>query len=380
MRALIVASTASMIDQFNMNNIALLQKLGYEVDVACNFFNPGTITKERSEGLKKRLNDINVNAYQIDFSRNVLKVHEHFKALKQMKHLLKTQSYDLLHCHSPIGGLIARVAAKKYRKKRLRVIYTAHGFHFYKGAPKKNWLIYYPLEKMCSKWTDILITINKEDYAFALKKMKAKKVEYVPGVGIDTSKFSDNLYTDQQIKQVRHTLNIRPDERMFLSVGELSTRKNHELVIKILGKLSDKKFKYFIVGKGELKDYLSSLISNNNLTDKVFLLGYRDDVSLLYRACDLFIFPSLQEGLPVALMEAIASKVPVICSSIRGNKELVQPNQTFNPLSTDDLLLKISEYYRHNYQLEVDLNYDNLGQFSSEVVNEKMLSCYGRSI
>lgn len=322
-RALIIASVASMIDQFNMPNIRLLQELGYEVDVACNFIHGSTCSDERIAQLKETLKSMDVQCYQIDFARNVTKIGQNLKALKEIKELLRDKHYDLIHCHSPIGGLLTRFAAKKFRKSGTKVIYTAHGFHFFEGAPKKNWLIYYPIEKICSRWTDILITINKEDFELAKKKMKAKTVEYVPGIGIDADKFAN---TEINNEQKRAELGVPKNAFLLLSVGELNENKNHEIVINALKEIENPDIHYAIAGKGELKEHIEQLGFEN-----VHLLGFRNDVDELYKVADLYVHPSFREGLSVALMEAIASGTAVIASDIRGNRDVVSQEKLFDP-------------------------------------------------
>ena len=186
-KVLILASVASMIDQFNIPNIKLLQNIGYEVHVACNFEKGSSCSFEKIEILKELLKKLNVKCYQINFERNILKIGNNLKAYKEVKNILTENKYKFLHCHSPIGGVIGRIAGYKTQTK---VIYTAHGFHFFKGAPLINWLLYYPIEKYLSKYTDILITINQEDYKRA-RTFSAKKVEYIPGVGIDIEKIKN---------------------------------------------------------------------------------------------------------------------------------------------------------------------------------------------
>ena len=198
-RALQLASVASMIDQFNISNIEILQSLGYRVDVVADFTNPGTITKERADNLKKRLIAMDVRVFDIPIPRS-LNPKSIQLAYKKVKSLLYKENYNLLHCHSPIGGVIARQAAKGLRKDGLKVIYTAHGFHFYDGAPLKNWLVFYPIEKYYSRYTDVLITINKEDYKRAKEEFYAKKTVYVPGVGVDTEKFKHDENGRQRIR------------------------------------------------------------------------------------------------------------------------------------------------------------------------------------
>lgn len=316
-KVLMLASVASMIDQFNMQNIAILQEQGYEVHVAANFEQGSTSSNERVEQFKKELKEKDISYFQIDFSRNVSNMPQNIKAYKQIKKLLKDNKYEFIHCHSPIGGVCGRLAAKVTNTK---VIYTAHGFHFYKGSPKLNWIIYYPIEKVLSHITDVLITINKEDYELAKKSMKAKRVEYVPGVGVDTNKF-DEVIIDKNKK--RKELGLSKDNIVLLSVGELNKNKNHEVIIRALAKLNNPNIHYIIAGRGNLESYLDELSKELNIEKQVHLLGFRTDISELYSISDIFCFPSYREGLSVALMEAMASGLPVICSKIRGNIDLI---------------------------------------------------------
>lgn len=339
-RALVLASVASMIDQFNMPNIKLLLELGYKVEVACNFIKGSTCSNEKIAELKRTLADLGVECYQVDFARNVLKVTENLKAYRQIKRLVKEHHYDLIHSHSPIGGLMSRIAARDMRKKGTKVIYTAHGFHFFKGAPLKNWLIFYPIEKFSSRWTDVLVTITHEDYQLAQKKMDAQEVVYVPGVGIDTAKFSpgDDYETIRTAK--RKELGIGDNDILMLSVGELNKNKNHEVMLRAMAELGDKRIKYVVAGRGALAEYLNGLASNLGIADQVQLLGFRTDVMVLLKAADVFVHPSFREGLSVAVMEAMASGLPVICSRIRGNTDLIDEGKggyLFSPADCGEL-------------------------------------------
>ena len=379
MTALVIASTASMIDQFNMSNIQILQELGYEVQVACNFRDGNTCSDEKVIELKNRLIEMNIVFYDIDFCRNVMNFSKDIEAYKQVKKLFENNKYELVHCHTPIGGVIARMAARKYRKQGTKVIYTAHGFHFYKGAPLKNWLLYFPVEWICSFFTDMLITINKEDFALAKKHMHVKHVTYIPGVGVDLKKFSSNTLTNEEKLTIRRSLGIKDNEKMLLSVGELIPRKDHETAIRAIHKLNDKRIKYFICGQGALHDHLQTLINDLGLSDNVKLLGFRTDISELCCCADLFVFPSRQEGLPVALMEAIASKTPVICSDIRGNTDLVGGDALFEPQNINQIAEKIKQYIISNNAAEVEKNYINLKKFDLEKVAGEMKSLYSIS-
>lgn len=326
-KMLMLASVASMIDQFNMPNIELLQKMGYEVHVACNFQKGNTCTNERIQKLKKRLEKMEVKYFQIDFSRNILKINEILKAYEQVKVLLQQEHYVFIHCHSPIGGAVGRLSGHKTQTK---VIYTAHGFHFYKGAPVQNWLLYYPIEKWLSKYTDVLITINKEDYHRAKRKFHAKEIKYVPGVGIDVERIQA-VQVDR--KKKREELGIGEDDFLLLSVGELNKNKNHEVVIRAIAELKNLNIKYVICGQGRLKAYLEELAEKLGVRGQLFLLGFRTDVIEICKSADVFVFPSKREGLSVALMEAMACGLPCVVSGIRGNVDLIEQN-TGNEITT----------------------------------------------
>lgn len=318
-KALIVASVASMIDQFNMQNIELLLENGYDVDVACNCKEGNTISDERISELIDKLKKKNVTTYHVPIPRKVTDIKDIIYSIKFIKKLYTENGYTLMHCHSPIGSVVARVAAISERKKGMKVIYTAHGFHFYKGAPKKNWLIFYPIERICSSFTDVLITINKEDYAFAKKHMKANQVEYVPGVGIDTKKFSIPNFN---VAEKKAELGLKDKDIMILSVGELNQNKNHEVVVRAISKLKNPDIHYFIAGKGDKEQYLDELAKE--LDVNLRLLGYRTDIIELLNTADIFAFPSFREGLSVALMEAMAAGLPCVVSRIRGNVDLIE--------------------------------------------------------
>ena len=322
-KALIVTSVASMVDQFLLPSMYLLQNIGYDVHVACNFESGSTCTDEKVEALKKILFSKKITFYQIDFARDVTNISQNIKAYKQLEQIISTENYELIHCHSPIGGFVGRLAARGQRKHGTKVLYTAHGFHFYKGAPLKNWLLYYPVEKFCARFTDVLITINNEDYALAKKKMKAKRVEYVPGVGIDLSRF-ENIQVDRDAK--RREIGVPEDAFLLISVGELSERKNHKVILQALSKIKLKNIHYVIVGRGALLSELQDFALSQGVYDNVHFLGFRNDVAELYKVSDLFCFPSIHEGLPVALMESMASGLPCVVSRIRGNTDLISEN------------------------------------------------------
>ncbi|MDE7312283.1 MAG: glycosyltransferase [Eubacterium sp.] len=371
-RILMLASVASMIDQFNMPNIRLLLKLGYEVHVMCNFKEGNTCDARQVQRLVSTLHDWHVRCHAWDCPRDtgIRSFKKCRKAYRQLDRLLERLDFAWIHCHSPIGGALARLAA---RHRNVRVIYTAHGFHFYQGAPIKNWILYYPAEKLLAHWTDILITINREDHALARRKLRAGKICYLPGVGIEISRFSAGQSTGNQPQTVCLSDEIRqgtdvskktgagsvrrefcrkyriPKQAVILlSVGELSRRKNHQAVLCALAGMRRQDVYYIICGQGNLRKKLCQQAKRLGVAPQVRMTGYQKDVEQMYRNADIFVFPSLQEGMPVALMEAMASGLVCAVSDIRGNRELVNEKGGFlfspaHPQMLRDRLEKLLE-------------------------------------
>ncbi len=349
--ALIVASVASMVEQFLMRDIGLLKEMGYHVDVAANFIRGSTCSDGKIKELLFLLDSMEVDCYQVDFERNAFSLKADVRSLVQLdrvasgkaetvnraRHHDMVGEYALLHSHSPIGGAAGRLIGKKHH---IRTIYTAHGFHFYTGAPVKNWLFFYPIEKWLSRYTDVLITINREDYQRAKKKLHAKKTVYIPGVGVDLEKYKKDA---RARKRKRSELGLRDSDFMLLSVGELNRNKNHQAVIRTVAGMKNKNLHYFIAGKGELEKELLQLIGCLGVGRQVHLLGYRADVPELMDAADLYVLPSAREGLNVSLMEAMSSGLPCICSDIRGNRDLINSaEQKF--YAAEDLAEEISAF------------------------------------
>lgn len=321
-KVLMNASVASMIYRFNMGNIDILEKMGYKVEVACNFSkkeNP--IKEEEIEAFKAILKDKGVTFYETDCPRSVFSLKKMIKTHRQLKSIIKRENYEIVHTQSPIGGVICRLAARKARQNGTKVIYTAHGFHFYKGAPIKNWIIYYTVEKICARLTDILITINKEDYLVAQQKMKSKRVEYIPGVGIDVDKY---VTTAVDINRKRQEINVPDNVFLILSVGELNSNKNHEVIVRAIAKLNKKDIHFAIAGQGNLQTHLRELASELGVENQVHLLGVRSDVAELYCCADVCSFTSIREGLGLAAIEGMASGLPLVVADNRGSKDYAE--------------------------------------------------------
>lgn len=341
-RVLMVATVPSMIGQFNMNNIKMLQELGYKVDVAGDFMDVSVWPAERVQKYKEQLNKMDIEAIQLDFSRSPLKVGRHMASYKAILNLIKNRNYAFIHTHTPIASAIVRQAA---HNTGTRVIYTAHGFHFYNGAPLKNWIIFYPIEKHFSRFTDILITINKEDFRRANKRFKAKQTVYIPGVGVNIEKYAV-CKIDRSVK--RAELGVKDSDFVLLSVGELSERKNQKIVIEALHKMKESgtidNIVYLAVGRGDKEEVFRQSIQEYDLQDHVKLLGFRSDIDELCETVDCFVHPSIREGLGIAPLEAMAAGLPLISASINGIRDYTEDGVSgccINPRKVNELIKAI---------------------------------------
>lgn len=323
-KALLVTTVSGFVPQFEMDNVRILQEMGFEVHYASNYRNPSYGNDNH------RLDGTGIIRHQIDFVRSPFDP-ANVKVYRQLCALMRRQKFDLIHCHTPMGGVMARFAARRTRTGP--VIYTAHGFHFFKGASAINWLCYYPMEKFLSRFTDQQICINREDYQRAKRKFHARYVNYIPGAGLDSGRI--HRMTEEEERQKKAQLGLPENRRILLSSGELIKRKNHETMIRAIAEYkkagsqagnhaeTPMDFLYVICGHGVLEERLKKLAESLGVADAVRFLGYREDIMEIYCIADIFVFPSYQEGLPMALLEAMASGLPVLCSDIRGSRDLM---------------------------------------------------------
>lgn len=361
-RALVIAHRESFL-HFEENDIRLLQELGYEVHIAANPAN--VINLLEMKGICK---------HEVPFERSPYRK-ENIVAYRELCRLMEEYSFQLIHCHTPVGGVLGRMAGHKYN---VTTVYTAHGFHFFKGAPLKNWLLYYPVEKFCSYMTDVLITINKEDYALAQKKMYAKSVVYIPGVGVDLNKFSVGISSREQ---KREELGIPKDAFLLLSVGELSARKNHQIVIKALAELKKEDIYYCIAGTGNAREQYQSLIQEGNMEKNILLLVNRTDISELCAASDCFVHPSVREGLGIAPLEGMACGLPLISSCVNGIKDYTEDGVSgccVKPLDQEAMKSAIFKMYSdENFRKKCgENNLKTVQNFSIEKSAEIMRKLY----
>ncbi|MEG6569733.1 glycosyltransferase family 4 protein [Thermoanaerobacterium thermosaccharolyticum] len=321
---LFIATVESHILNFHIPFIQYFQNKGCEVHVATKLGN-------RQDELKK----LGIVCYDIDFERSPYSF-SNLKALNQLIKIMRENKYSLVHVHTPVGAFLGRLAAKITGTKP--VIYTAHGFHFYKGASIKNWLIYYTMERLAAHWTDGLITMNDEDYNVAkrFKLRKSNAVFNVHGVGLDIDKYT--ISDENKRKQMRKAFGFDEKDIVILTVAELNANKNHKQILDSLIKLKSlDNVYYLIVGIGEYECYLKKYVEENGLSGKVKLLGFRLDIPDLLNISDIFALTSMREGLPRCIMEAMAAGKPVVATDVRGNRDLVKDGANGYLVPLDDV-------------------------------------------
>lgn len=355
-KVLFSATVDSHILAFHLPYLKYFKEKGYEVHVATN-------GDEEIPYCDKK--------HRISFERSPFKINN-LKAIKQLKKIIEQEKFDIIHTHTPMGSVVTRLAAKKARKKyNTRVIYTAHGFHFYKGASKINWLIFYPVEKFLAKYTDDLITINKEDYELAKNKFKTK-VYYVPGVGIDPNKFDINM-TEQEKRDLRKSLGLKDTDFVMIYPAEISKRKNQEWLVKTLDNLIKiyKNVHVLLPGKDSLNNQIHNLIKELELENNIHLLGFRKDIPKLLKISNLAISSSRQEGLPVNIMEAMYVGLPLVVTDCRGNSDLIENGKNgyvVNQFDEANFIKNIENIYLKNIDIQ------KMSESGKEKANNYLLS------
>lgn len=301
------------INTFHLPYIKMFKECGYKTVVAA---------KNDYEDSKVNIPDCDLYI-DIPFARNPFSP-KNIQAYKMLKKLIDNGSFDIVECNTPVGSVIGRLAARKARKNGTKVIYIAHGFHFFKGSSKSAWLMFYPVEKLLSYITDVLVTINKEDYERASKKFKAKQIVCIDGIGVDLERIEKSR---PDKSKVRREFCIKESDTVLISVGELRKLKNHRTIIEAMAKIENKNLHYIIAGCGIFGSELSELAERHGIKDRVHLPGFRNDVFDLLKSSDIFCFPSTREGMPLALMEAMAAGLPAVASNVRGNRDLIAPGK-----------------------------------------------------
>ena len=328
-KVLFTATVDSHILQFHLPYLKWFKEQGYEVHVATNG--------------DEKIPYCDVK-HKITFERSPLKINN-IKAIFKLKKIIEKEKFQIIHTHTPMGSVVTRLAAKNARKKyKTRVIYTAHGFHFFKGAPLINWIVFYPIEKYLSKYTDCLITINEEDYNLAKAKFKAKKIELVNGVGVDENKF-DFKMSDEEKHELRQNLGLKDNDFVIIYVAELSKRKNQGMLIKTVKKLIDEgkdNIKVILPGIDSRNGYYQEMTKKLEIEKNIKFLGYRKDIPKLLKISNLYVSTAKQEGLPVNIIEAMFSGLPIIATDCRGNRDVAE--KVVNIDNINELYESIKKY------------------------------------
>lgn len=316
-KVLLTATVQSHICQFHRPLVEVLHAHGCEVHVAARD------NLAEKNGLKLDFAD---KVYDVPFSRSP-KSPDNIRAYRELKKILDREHYDVVHCNTPMGGIVTRLAARKTRSAGTKVFYTAHGFHFYKGASRMNWLVFYPIERLFTRLTDKLITINREDHALAVEKFRTD-VARIHGVGVNEGRYFPVSAQEQQL--LRQELGFGPEQKLILCIGELLPNKNQAMAIRMMPRILEEfpDALLLLAGNGPEKENLEGLIAAMGLQSSVKLLGYCTCLEKYQRIADVLAACSHREGLPLNLVEAMLTENPVVATKNRGHCELVTPGET----------------------------------------------------
>ena len=363
-KVLYVTTVSRTINAFLIPHINMLLDNGYEVHCACSIDKP----------VDKELQRRGVKIFEVPFSRNPLGI-GNIKAFIKLEELQRINDYDIVHVHTPIAAIYGRLL--KLNFPSLRIIYTAHGYHFLKGGSKLGWILYYPIEKIMAKFTDVTININKEDYEITKEKLKPKKCYLLNGVGLDLDKYKK--LSSKEIQEKRKEFGLKDKDFVVLMVAEINKNKNHIQLINAMDILKDKypNIKVLCIGDGTLKESLDKQIILRNLQNNIFMLGYRLDVNKLINISDIGILLSRREGLPRNIMEFMACGRKVIATDIRGCRDLICDETIGTLVNVDDYestAKAIEKYYILNDKsFEVS---EEIKKYDIENVNIELLKIY----
>ena len=315
MKKILITCTELMMIQFLVPHVKNLAEHGFHVEIACSHVGG------RMEEVREALGSVVQAIHEVRLERSPVSP-RNVLGYRDMRRLLKENRYDIIWTNEPVMGVVTRLAANKYRKSGTEVIYMCHGFHFFKGASKLNWLVFYPIERFMSRMCDRIVTINREDEARA-RTFHAPRVDYIRGIGINTERLNSSRETS-----IRKELHLAEDDFLVLSVGELNENKNQQVILRALAQLNDPKIHYILCGKGELREHLENLAQELEIRENVHFLGYRRDVVDICGQADVFALPSFREGVSVASLEAMYCGMPLITSRVRGSCDYLQDGES----------------------------------------------------
>lgn len=323
-----------MMVQFLLPHVRNLYENGYEIELACSDVGG------RLNEVKEKIGAYTKAIHEVRLRRNPLSP-INIKGYGDMRRVMNEGHYDFIWTNEPVMGVVTRLCAKKLRKQGAKVMYMAHGFHFFKGAPLLNWMVYYPIEKLMASYADVIATVNTEDYKRA-QMFNVKDVRYIHGIGINT----ERLTPGDNRGNIREELGLGFDDFIVLSIGELNKNKNQMTIVDAVAKLHDPHIHYLMCGKGALQDKLVESVKKKGLEKNIHFLGYRKDVVDICSHADVYVMPSFREGLPVSSLEAMYCGLPLITSNIRGLVDVNKDGENgflFSPTDVDGFAKGIKE-------------------------------------
>ncbi|MBR0277408.1 MAG: glycosyltransferase [Clostridia bacterium] len=368
-KVLMIAPMCSVHRRFNKANINVLKRLGYEIHLLANF-DLETGGGELNRAFVKQCSEEGIKIYNLPFKRAVHV--SNVRLIRKIRNLIYNGGYDIVHAHTETGGLLLRLAMIG-KTKRFKAVYTPHGMSFYKGSPFISQRLFRPIERWICNRMDCNLAINTEEMEF-LKLWNSKTAYFIHGIGIDTAGFV-NTGTDSSI---RNEMNIPQNAILLTAIGELNENKNHKVIIEAMHRLKNDDLYLVVCGVGPEKNNLLKMTEEFGLNDRIKLVGYRNDIKNILDETDIFVFSSFHEGLPVSIMEAMTEGLPVVCSDIRGNRDLIisgRGGYLFNPNSYEDLSEKIDMLIKNPkikdemgiFNLEKVKSYD-IGNVENELV------------
>ncbi len=324
-KVLFVATVGGFLMRFLTEHVRTLQSLGYEVHYASNF------NRKAYDYDEEQMKKLGVISHRLDIEKSPIALKTNKKALERLIQIIDREQIELVDCHTPLGGVLGRLAGAKSKTKP-KVVYTAHGFHFYKGAKGARNIIYKIAEKSLAKKTDYIVTINKEDYEYAKKHLKLKKdcknkanktdsnVFLINGMGLDMEIYKNDMSEEEKLKK-RSEIIVPPGAFHIVTTAELNKNKNEKAIIKAISLIDKDDIYYSVCGRGPYELSLKDYIKEKRLENRVKLIGYRNDVPQILQTADVFAFPSKREGLGMAALEALSCEVPLIAADNRGTRE-----------------------------------------------------------
>ena len=365
-KILFISNIGKRVGSFSVASIAAAKQAEHEFYYAANW-NAATMEQRQEDEERYGIKLVHIDLARSPYSPN------NIRAYKQLVSFIEREKIDFIHCNTPVGGMLGRLAGRKCKVKK--IIYQVHGFHFYSGAPKKNWMIYYPIEKWLAKKTDAIITINKEDFerANTFKLRNNGKVYYVPGVGMDLSQYE---LPENTRDNKRSELGLNDTDVALISMGDLIERKNYPVAIETVAKCQNRNLHYFICGKGPDEEKLQKMAEDMGVKEQVHFLGFRTDIKELLEAADIFLFTSKQEGLARSMMEAMASGLPCIASRIRGNTDLLENSNGGFLCSTVEEYVATIKKLVDNPEILKQMSVANLERIKSFDMNSAIKALY----